>query len=196
MRMPHLAKRLTEEGYPVSLFGCGTDCLPDPDADTEMRICQSLSKATEGADILILPLPASRDGETIHTPRDPACRVTLSEISDLMSRTPGLTLFGGKLPRGFLDSTREFDPTSIRVTDYYDSEILQLRNAYITAEAAALAGEADTVLLFLQTEAGKRTLPAAQKALLDRVTRLRKKIGEYGKRIVTRLGYGYCFECE
>ena len=26
------------------------------------------------------------------------------------------------------------------------------------------------------------------------ITRLRKKIGEYGKCIVTRLGYGYCFE--
>lgn len=28
------------------------------------------------------------------------------------------------------------------------------------------------------------------------ITRLRKKIGEYGKCIVTRLGYGYCFEVE
>ena len=28
------------------------------------------------------------------------------------------------------------------------------------------------------------------------ITRLRKKIGEYGKYIVTRLGYGSCFECE
>ena len=26
------------------------------------------------------------------------------------------------------------------------------------------------------------------------ITRLRKKIGEYGKCIITRLGYGYCFE--
>lgn len=26
------------------------------------------------------------------------------------------------------------------------------------------------------------------------ITRLRKKIGQYGKQIVTRLGYGYCFE--
>ena len=25
------------------------------------------------------------------------------------------------------------------------------------------------------------------------ITRLRKKIGEYGKRIITRQGYGYCF---
>lgn len=28
------------------------------------------------------------------------------------------------------------------------------------------------------------------------ITRLRKKIAEYGKCIVTRLGYGYCFEAE
>ena len=28
------------------------------------------------------------------------------------------------------------------------------------------------------------------------ITRLRKKIGEYGKCIVTRLGYGYCFEAK
>lgn len=28
------------------------------------------------------------------------------------------------------------------------------------------------------------------------ITRLRKKIGAYGKYIVTRLGYGYCFETE
>lgn len=28
------------------------------------------------------------------------------------------------------------------------------------------------------------------------ITRLRKKIGDYGKCVVTRLGYGYCFECE
>lgn len=26
------------------------------------------------------------------------------------------------------------------------------------------------------------------------ITRLRKKIGKYGKQIITRLGYGYCFE--
>ena len=28
------------------------------------------------------------------------------------------------------------------------------------------------------------------------ITRMRKKIGNYGKNIVTRLGYGYCFEGE
>jgi DNA-binding response OmpR family regulator len=28
------------------------------------------------------------------------------------------------------------------------------------------------------------------------ITRLRKKLGEYGKNIVTRLGYGYCFDTQ
>ena len=42
---------------------------------------------------------------------------------------------------------------------------------------------------------------SAEVYVLDRtidvnITRLRKKIGTYGKRIVTRLGYGYCFETE
>lgn len=27
------------------------------------------------------------------------------------------------------------------------------------------------------------------------ITRLRKKIGRYGKNIITRLGFGYCFDC-
>ena len=173
LRMSHLARRLTEEGYPVSLFGCGTDCLPDPDTDTEMRICQSLSKATEGADILILPLPASRDGETVHAPRDPACHVTLSEIADLMSRTPSLTLFGGKIPQIFLDSTREFDPTAARVTDYYDKEVLQLRNAYITAEAA----------LMTAMELTDRTLRDTSVAVLGY-----GRIGKYLARLLRALG--------
>ena len=173
LRMSHLAKRLTEEGYPVSLFGCGTDCLPDADADTEMRICQSLSKATEGADILILPLPASRDGETVHTPRDPACRVTLSEIANLMSRTPSLALFGGKLPQEFLDNTREFDPAATRVTDYYDNEVLQLRNAYVTAEAA----------LMTAMELTDRTLRDTSVAVLGY-----GRIGKYLARLLRALG--------
>lgn len=171
--MTHLARRLTEEGYPVNLFGCGTDCLPDSDTDTNLRICGSLSKAVEGADILILPLPASRDGETVHTPREPNCRVTLSEIADLMSRTPRLTLFGGKLPQKFIDSTREFDPTSIRVTDYYDREVLRLRNAYITAEAA----------LMTAMELTDRTLRDTSVAVLGY-----GRIGKYLARLLRALG--------
>lgn len=140
LRMTHLARRLTEEGYPVSLLGCGSECLPLPEAEseTQLRLCQSLTKAAEGADVLILPLPASRDSETVHAPRDPNCRVTFDELADLMTRAPRLTLYGGRLPPKILDRAKEFDPASARVTDYYESEVLQLRNAYITAEAALM----------------------------------------------------------
>lgn len=173
LRMTHLARRLTEEGYPVSLFGCGTDCLPDPDTDKNLRICGSLSKAAEGADILILPLPASRDGETVHAPRDPSCHVTLSEIADLLKRAPRLTLFGGKLPQKFIDGAKEFDPTATRVTDYYDSEVLQLRNAYITAEAA----------LMTAMELTDRTLRDTSVAVLGY-----GRIGKYLARLLRALG--------
>ncbi len=173
LRMTHLAKRLAEEGHAVNLLGCGSDCLPVPESDTDLRVCGSLPKAAEGADVLILPLPASRDGETVCTPRDPSCRVTLTEIADLMSRTPSLTLFGGKLPQKILDCTRESDPTATRVTDYYESEILQLRNAYITAEAA----------LMTAMELTDRTIRGASVAVLGF-----GRIGKYLSRLLRALG--------
>lgn len=36
----------------------------------------------------------------------------------------------------------------------------------------------------------------SDRAIDVNITRLRKKIGQYGKCIVTRLGYGYCFEAK
>lgn len=130
LRMTHLAQRLTEEGYSVSLLGCGGDCLPSGKGSGEMRICSTLAKAAENTDVIILPLPATRDGITVHCPRDPACTVTFSDLSALLVRHPATVLFGGKLPPVLAPSAR--------VTDYYDSEILQLRNAYVTAEAALM----------------------------------------------------------
>ena len=130
-RMIHLAERLAEEGYPVNLLGCGNDCLPSNDISQDLRICSTLSKAVENATVIILPLPTTRDGVHIHCPRDPACIVSLDELSDLMTRQPSTILFGGNLPH-------EFWQGKDRVMDYYKDPVLQLRNAYITAEAAVM----------------------------------------------------------
>ena len=54
-------------------------------------------------------------------------------------------------------------------------DLTATRNDTLTAEAVVLAKEADTVLVFVETETGKNTLPAAQLALLDHVSRLKKK---------------------
>ena len=76
------------------------------------------------------------------------------------------------------------------------------------SEIALTKKEFEILLLFLQNKGrvfSREDILAKvwqdEVFVLDRtidvnITRLRKKIGEYGKRIVTRLGYGYCFECE
>ena len=138
LRMLHLCRRLTALGHAVSALGCGEDCLPQPAETSAVRVCTTLRGVTEGADILILPLPATRDGTTVHCPRDPACTILLRDIAELMERESRLLLFGGRLPADFLYATKASNTSDSRVTDYYDSETLQLRNAYLTAEAALM----------------------------------------------------------
>ena len=164
-RMTHLAERLTEEGCSVKILGCGNECLPTHKGKGELQICTTLSKASEGATAIILPLPATRDGERVHCPRDPSCTVTFQDLSALLERNPSLCLFGGKLPSVL--------PATARVMDYYDSEILQLRNAYITAEAA----------LMTAMELTDRTLRDTSVAVLGY-----GRIGKYLSRLLRALG--------
>lgn len=137
LRMTYLAERLAEADCSVNLFGCGHTCLPTQERGA-MHICTSLQKATEAVQAIILPLPATRDGVTVWCPRDPNCRVTLDEIANLLNRHPSLVLYGGKLPADFFDRIEEPNPAARRVQDYYHSEVLQLRNAAVTAEAALM----------------------------------------------------------
>ena len=76
-----------------------------------------------------------------------------------------------------------------RIVDKEDPAILQFEKLYIDS-VKKRAFIDSTELSKIWTD---------EVYVLDRtidvnITRLRKKIGEYGKRIVTRLGYGYCFE--
>ena len=129
--MLFLAERLANAGCSVSLVGCGDDCLPN--TDRPVRRFGNLETAAEDATALVLPLPSTRDGETVWCPRDADCTIPLSGIASLLERRPDLYLFGGRLPR-MLTAV-----SSPRVVDYYDSEALQLRNAYLTAEAALMS---------------------------------------------------------
>ena len=79
----------------------------------------------------------------------------------------------------------------------------------INGEEAPLTKKEFEILLFLLQNKGRvfsredilNKVWSDEVYVLDRtidvnITRLRKKIGNYGKCIVTRLGYGYCFEAE
>lgn len=86
--------------------------------------------------------------------------------------------------------------------------VLQKKVCIDGTEVALTKKEFEILMLFLQNKGrvfSREDILAKvwndEVYVLDRtidvnITRLRKKIGEYGKRIVTRLGYGYCFECE
>ena len=110
-RQLYLADYISDRGFPVSLSYLGGTAKPDWDAD-----------------ILILPLPVSRDGTVLNTPLSKE-QISLAEI---YSRFQGTTLFGGKLPKG----------APAHAIDYFDAEEVTLANAALTVEGAlALAIE-------------------------------------------------------
>ena len=74
-RLAYAARALTDLGYSVTL------------ADPEERL--------DAADILLLPIPVSRDGVHISLPERPTSAVPLAEVID---RAPG-RIFGGGIVR-------------------------------------------------------------------------------------------------
>lgn len=110
-RQLYLADYISDRGFPVSVSYLGGTARPDWEAD-----------------VLILPLPVSRDGTTLNTPlsKEP---ISLAEI---YRQFRGRYLFGGKLPEGA--------PT--HAIDYFEAEEVTLANAALTVEGAlALAIE-------------------------------------------------------
>lgn len=79
--------------------------------------------------VLILPLPASRDGKTVNMP---LCKGSLS-FAELTAMLPDAqTVFGGMLPQ---DVAAQLCAAGARVIDYYDEEVI-VKNAVLTADGA------------------------------------------------------------
>ena len=108
---------------------------------------------------------------------------------------------------------RTTSPESGRVPEQliYKSLVLDIvkKKVCINGEEAPLTKKEFEILLLLLQNKGRvfsredilNKVWSDEVYVLDRtidvnITRLRKKIGDYGKCIVTRLGYGYCFEAE
>lgn len=153
-RQVAVLRALIRAGCSVQTVGlCGADGLPDG-----VRLCGSLQACIRAARdsgagtlCLLLPLPISRDGETVNCPPETAVRIPLKEIIEVMATSPDIHLFGGRLPPDFLRSLTERagEAVSARVLDYYTLESVQIPNARITAEAAVMTAmeQTDTALL-------------------------------------------------
>lgn len=113
-RFLHTEETLRRHGHTVCRTGNGENAY-DPEA-------------AAGAEAVILPLPASRDGLTLNAPELPAplpLRTLFSAIP------PGIPVFCGRATPAVLEAAGDR-----RVVDYEATESFRTRNAGISADAA------------------------------------------------------------
>jgi dipicolinate synthase subunit A len=128
MRQYAASKEICRAGFDVYAYAL---CVEDSEIKN-INFCHEINDALDGARAVILPLPVSTDNKVLNCPvlRNSE-RIALSRIVELMEADS--VLFGGRIPAWLVMKAQE---KGIKVVDYFLSEKLQIKNAYITAEAA------------------------------------------------------------
>ena len=126
LRQKRAAEGLSELGWSPTLWGVWQ--REGEGSDGALTLGDLLGEA----EAVILPLPASADGQHLNCPFAGAeDRPTLSQI---FSHLPsGAAVIGGRIPE---EAARLAEGRGLRVFDYFESEAFQIHNAYTTAEAA------------------------------------------------------------
>ena len=125
LRSVYLAKALFKEGHEVKTFALEKADLPKGIEKNEDI------KIFEKAENIILPLPCS-DSEGFLKTAFSEKEIPVSEIVEHLPE--GSVLMGGILPKEILSLSEK---KKIKVFDYYKREEFAVRNAALTAEAAA-----------------------------------------------------------
>ena len=127
-RQEKAALRLAESGYSVYAFaGC-------PSVSKKINLSENIGEAIKASSAVILPLPSSVDGSNLNAPSYDLESIRLDKIIDLISVTDkDILLIGGRIPKPIIEHAEQ---KGLRVIDYFASESFQIKNAYITAEAA------------------------------------------------------------
>ncbi len=139
-RMEDCRARLSELGHTATFEKEG---LPAPE-----------EKAAEGPTAIVLPLPISRDGKSLHCPlsaggEGPALGDVGRFLAHTLKKDPKqVRLFGGKVTEEFLSSLSP-EGERLPLVDYEKEELFRARNARISAEGAIHAlGERWELALF------------------------------------------------
>ncbi|MBQ7874375.1 MAG: dipicolinate synthase subunit DpsA [Oscillospiraceae bacterium] len=165
LRSVYLAKALAKEGFETAVFALEGAALPE--STGKIKTTEEFEKAEN----VILPLPCC-DGEGFLKSAFSDERIPVSEIIGHLPK--GAVLMGGLLPKSLSELAEE---RGIAVYDYYRREEFAVRNAALTAEAAAaivmemLSESISTVpVLILGHGRIGRLLSAILKALDAKVT--------------------------
>ena len=128
LRQYAAASTLCEHGWKIALWGL------EKAGERNARIehSDSFEEAVNSADVWLLPLPSSVNGNMLNCPLySQAKRLKLKDmLSDLNEKK---IVIGGRIP---FEIAEDLKKRNIRVFDYFESEDFQIRNAYTTAEAA------------------------------------------------------------
>jgi len=131
-----IIKNLLNSGHSVKVFGINAPLTDISGAE----LSSSVEKAIEGCDVLLLPLPVSRDNchiNLISPPQTP----TINEIIKSCSKNENSCIVGGIIPDEMLNlAHRSF----IDVFDFYKCESLQEKNALPSAEGAIMIAMENT----------------------------------------------------
>lgn len=121
-RQLYMSEYLTEKSYDVKIFAC--EHGKNPIGTSE---CENIDDAMS-SEIIILPLPVSKTGNTLNTPLS-SKEIKLKEITDRISETH--YIFYGMGSNGF---SRNVQARSGYSCDYFNIEGLIYKNALLTAE--------------------------------------------------------------
>lgn len=119
-----LAYSLVEDGYHVNILG-----FDNMEGDLDLEESTSLKEAIENSDVIIGPLPLTRDGDTVNAPFYSG-EIRIAEVAKLIHKEQLLTV--GKIDK----ETEQLFNNNITIEDYFNREEMQILNAIPTAEGA------------------------------------------------------------
>ncbi|MBQ8640811.1 MAG: hypothetical protein IJ480_01215 [Clostridia bacterium] len=155
--------------YPeVSLAVWGTEGMTAPEYVHSTKTWQ---EAMSGAQVGILPIPVTRDGETLSA--DPHANQTVPLEALCRFLRPGSLLLGGIVPQVVMRMAGE---NAVYFADYYADGVVQTLNAVPTAEGALAIAIRELPVILPETTAVIAGYGRCAKALANRLHLLGAKV--------------------
>ena len=131
-----IIKKLLLLGHGVKVFSISAPigCIPGAE------FTSSAEKALEGSDILLLPLPMSRDGININLTSSEQT-IQIAYLFGLLSKKKNPLVFCGLVSK---EIRKQAENAGIELIDYYECEELQRKNALPSAEGAIMVSMENT----------------------------------------------------
>ena len=132
-RQTVIVNELIRRGHGVRVFGLGNLAAACDGAD----MMTNLEKSINGSDVVLLPLPVTRDKVNLLFASDAKATdaVTLADLVSVASRCGCRAIMGGMIPEEICELGKKH---GLFVADYYKSDDLQRKNALPSAEGALM----------------------------------------------------------